>query len=69
MDFNLQTFLSEMRNEINAKLDSLQATQAAHETRLTLVEQTSKSVRRVTWLFVAGVVVAIMDFVKHIAAK
>ena len=54
MEFNLQTFLTEMRKEINDKIDGLTSIAGDHETRIVSVERAHKTVRWLIGLALVG---------------
>ena len=58
MEFDLQTFLTDMRRELNEKIDGVVSTLGDHETRITIGETTRRNVR---WL-IGIVLVALMAF-------
>lgn len=54
MEFNLQTFLTDMRSELNDKIDGLIETVGDHETRIVSVERAHKTVRWLVGLVLVG---------------
>lgn len=70
--FNLQTYLSEMReesrtqySELDAKLDTIKDTLGEHNTRITIVENTRKLLVWASGALVVGVIGFIFDMVKN----
>ena len=73
MEFDLQSFLHEMRDEqradhaaLSAKVDAITEVVRAHETRLTVVEGTRRTTR---WIVGACAVSAIGAAVDFLARK
>lgn len=70
VEFNLQTFLSEMRTEqraehqeLSVKVDKALETLHDHETRIVVVEGTRKSIRWLGATMIVAFVGALLDFV------
>jgi hypothetical protein len=71
-DFNLQTFLSEMRDEQNRKIDALAAdvktvldAKSDHETRITLLERFRSYQVKATLVAFAALCGFVFDIVKN----
>lgn len=76
MEFNLQTFLSEMRDEqredhrdLSNKVDNMLETLQDHETRLTVVENSYKSAKWFVALLITGLVTVAGDLLFKLFAK
>jgi hypothetical protein len=70
--FSLQTFLSEMKQEQNNKLDALgdkidlaMSRQALHETRITLLERFRANNVKAAWLALGAFAIFLFDLVKY----
>ena len=70
VDFNLQTFLSEMREElcgkidrVDGKVDMVTVRITDHETRISVVENTRKIIRWLAGVLLVGAVAFVFDVI------
>lgn len=68
MEFNLQQFLTEMRaeqkedhKELSAKVDKVVETLHNHDTRITIVENTRKTMRWAVGVLIAALIAGAVD--------
>ena len=64
-EFNLQTYLSEMREELNHKLDQVGRVQSSHHSRLSVLESNQRHLMKIAWGLIAGGLLAAWDIVKN----
>lgn len=76
MDFNIQDYLRDMREEqqrdhaeLASKLDSVVENVGKHETRLVLVENTRRNLRWLTTALVTALLAVIGDLIVHTFSK
>lgn len=72
VNFDLQTFLSEMRKEqredhesLSLKVDNLLETMQDHETRIVIVENTRKNMRWLAGTVIVGLVTFLLDLIAN----
>lgn len=65
IEFNLQTFLTDMRSELNDKMDQIKEIQAKHDTRLALLERTQSTLKWAAGTVIVAALGLFVDVIKN----